>query len=109
MNLYKLHTNKEELFGYEHYDGLIWNSEKSVINDDVTVYWNALGHLSRKDGPAKINYKNGELRAQTWYKDGKRHRADGPALVVTNGRREYWYEGQYYKNMKIMQTQNELI
>jgi len=110
MNLYKLHRNAEELIGYdEHYERLMWDSEKHVINDNITIYWNIFDNLSRKDGPAKITYEDGEVYAQFWYKDGKKHRTDGPAVTFKNGRREYWLEGQFYKNMKTMQVQNEFI
>ena len=43
--------------------------------------------MSRIDGPANINLVKGE---RYWYKEGKLHRDDGPAIERPNGER-YWY------------------
>ena len=39
-------------------------------------YWYKDGKLHREDGPAVI-FKNGD---QQWYKEGRLHREDGPAV-----------------------------
>ena len=31
---------------------------------------------------------------RSWYRDGQRHRDDGPAVVWANGRQEWWRDGQ---------------
>jgi hypothetical protein len=31
-----------------------------------------------------------ELGNECWYKDGKLHREDGPALIYSYGNKEYW-------------------
>ncbi len=41
----------------------------------------------------KIIYKNG---TQRWYEDGKRHRLDGPAVILNDGT-----EFQYFNDIKI--------
>ena len=106
MNLYKLHADaKNVLDNYDRMNDLLRNSTKTVFNDGDTEYLNVFGDLHRDDGPAWITAGGVEY----WYKFGKKHRDDGPAVVYANGDTEYWYEGQYYKNMQIMQTQNELI
>ncbi len=35
-------------------------------------------------------------RTKCWYKDGKIHREDGPAIEWTNGEKEWWFEGKEY-------------
>jgi hypothetical protein len=29
-----------------------------------------------------------------WYKNGKRHRQNGPAIIETNGAVQYWVDGK---------------
>ncbi len=53
---------------------------------DGTQKWYKDGKRHREDGPAII-YANGR---QYWYKDGKRHREDGPAVIWPDGT-QYWY------------------
>ncbi len=56
-------------------------------DSDGTQRWYKDGKRHREDGPAYIN-PNG---TQSWYKDGNLHREDGPAIIYTNGR-QYWYK-----------------
>ena len=53
---------------------------------DETKRWYRDGKLHREDGPA-IEYVNG---TKLWYRDGKCHREDGPAIEWANGDK-YWY------------------
>lgn len=55
---------------------------------DVEI-WYKDGKYHREDGPA-IRHKNNAL----WYVDGKRHRLDGPAVVQGGGPKEFWIDGQ---------------
>ena len=45
--------------------------------------------------------KNGcvedEFGNKIWYKDGKRHREDGPALVCVNGFKGWYQNGRYHR------------
>ena len=50
-------------------------------------YWYKEGKLHRDDGPA-VEYHNG---AKFWYKEDKLHREDGPAVESVNGHK-YWYK-----------------
>ena len=51
------------------------------------------GKLHRDDGPAIIRPDG----TQEWYKEGKLHRDDGPAIVYISGVK-YWYkEGKIHK------------
>ena len=51
---------------------------------DVTNYFKN-GKLHREDGPAVIH--NG---TKEWYQNGEKHRVDGPA-IITNGEK-WWYQ-----------------
>ena len=54
--------------------------------------WYKEGKLHREDGPAVESNGN-----KFWYKEGKCHREDGPALEYTNGNK-YWYkEGKLHR------------
>lgn len=46
--------------------------------------------LHRLDGPAAIEAGFSEC----WFKDGVRHRVGGPAVIYSNGEKEYWVEGK---------------
>jgi hypothetical protein len=55
--------------------------------------WYKEGKLHRLDGPA-ITYADG---IQEWYKEGKLHRLAGPAIIYANGG-QYWYvEGKRHR------------
>jgi hypothetical protein len=43
-----------------------------------------------------IECDNGD---KVWYKYGKLHREDGPAVIYSNGRKEYYLNGKWYKNI----------
>ncbi len=46
------------------------------------------GKLHREDGPAIINLKDTK---ESWYKDGNLHREDGPAIISKEDCIEVWY------------------
>ena len=48
--------------------------------------WYRDGKLHREDGPA-VEFADGD---KEWYRDGKRHREDGPAVESANGDK-LWY------------------
>ena len=56
-------------------------------------YWYKEGRYHREDGPA-IEFPNG---GKYWYKEGKLHREDGPAIEYFNGDKEWYKEGQYHR------------
>ena len=56
-------------------------------------YWYKEGKLHREDGPA-VEYSDG---GKEWYIEGKHHREDGPAIICGNGSK-YWYiEGEQHR------------
>lgn len=57
------------------------------------IYRNELGELHREDGPAIESEKG-----KSWFKNNKRHNANGPAVINEWGHQEYWLEGVHYDN-----------
>lgn len=60
-----------------------------VEYDDGEKEWYKEGKCHREDGPA-VELVDG---TKIWYKEGKRHRLDGPAVEYRNGHKEWWIEG----------------
>ena len=52
--------------------------------------WFKNGKHHRTDGPA-VEWANGD---KEWLKDGVLHREDGPAIIWAGGSTEWWYEGK---------------
>lgn len=59
--------------------------EVKVLEDGTTL-WYKNGKLHRTDGPA-VEYKN---YCKFWYRNGKLHRLDGPA--IEQGHIKIWYK-----------------
>jgi hypothetical protein len=55
--------------------------------------WYKEGKLHREDGPA-VECDNGDCK---WYKEGKLHRVDGPARISATGYREWFLNGQPHR------------
>lgn len=51
------------------------------------------GKLHRENGPA-IEFLNG---TKYWYIEGKIHREDGPAFITSKGTKEWWIEGKFHR------------
>jgi len=43
--------------------------------------WKKEGKLHRGDGPSVIQYYDGKIISESWYKEGKQHREEGPAQI----------------------------
>jgi len=56
--------------------------------------WYKNGKVHREDGPA-VTWTDG---SQFWYQNGEYHREDGPAILYQNGIKEWWLEGDEYHN-----------
>lgn len=67
----------------------------------VSYRWfNSEGQLHRVDGPAYIYEVDNKIASLKWYKNGKPHREDGPAVEFASGGRwtkEWWENGRYVK------------
>jgi antitoxin component YwqK of YwqJK toxin-antitoxin module len=79
---------------YSKDDAIIAEYRRSVDLRDGCEYWYRDGKKHRDDGPAVIRYEYNQIAREWWYRRGKRHRVDGPAWIeYKNGQitREYWY------------------
>ena len=72
------------------------SSDGLKIDADGTRYWyraNQLhrenGELHRADGPAIVRTDG----SQEWWQRGRLHRDDGPAIVLADGTMEWWRDG----------------
>lgn len=59
------------------------------VYDYGVQYWFKDGKIHREDGPAIVS-----ANVQHWCKDGKMHREDGPASVFSNGRHFFYINGE---------------
>jgi hypothetical protein len=62
------------------------------VHDNGTKYWYRDGKYHREDGPA-IEFADGD---KFWYRDGKRHREDGPACE-SNGDKVWFRDGKRHR------------
>ena len=71
------------------------------------ITWYKDGRPHKEDGPAIIGPEKNGTRTYCWFLYGKRHREDGPAVVYSNGKEEYWIDDEKIK-LEIMEAiQNE--
>ena len=47
--------------------------------------------------------------SKNWFRNGRRHREDGPAIEYSDGVKQYWYEGELYENISSNEEWKELI
>jgi hypothetical protein len=60
------------------------------ISSNGDQVWYRGGKRHRDDGPAVIHASG----TQSWYRNGKRHRDDGPAVIYANGDQIWYREGK---------------
>jgi hypothetical protein len=65
---------------------------------DRIVYFNDENKPHRYDGPAIIYTEGSNKGKYVWYKNGLRHREDGPAIERKNGGSSYLIEGKYHRD-----------
>jgi hypothetical protein len=68
-------------------------SDSLSVNNDGTKKWFKDGKYHRLDGPA-IELANG---SKYWYIDGQCHRADGPAIEFADGRKVWCVDGKCHR------------
>jgi hypothetical protein len=56
-------------------------------------YWYRNGKLHREDGPA-VEYSDGH---KEWWVNGKPHRENGPAIKWCNGDKEWYWDGERHR------------
>lgn len=60
-------------------------------------YWGSFERLHRTNDLPAIEYANGD---KEWWKFGKRHRINGPAVIY--GNKQYWFlQGEFIKSEEI--------
>lgn len=87
----RLHGKIEKEGAVIYYkEGLLHNiNEPAIIWDDGSYQWYYNGLLHREDGPAVESQG-----CKYWYNQGRRHRIDGPAVEFSNGKKEWWIDGE---------------
>ena len=65
--------------------------KNGLIVEHNVKRWYKDGKLHREDGPA-VELTDGY---KGWYKDNQYHREDGPAREFNNGYKEWWYKGLF--------------
>jgi hypothetical protein len=81
------------------------NSRNSIPNNftgiakylDGSKEWYKEGKFHREDGPA-IEFTN---ETKHWYKEGKLHRINGPAIELPDGTKFWFIEGNLYVPEKL--------
>ena len=66
--------------------------EDGALKFDEGEIWFENGHIHRADGPAII-WNDGR---KDWFIHGERHRIDGPAVEVPNGMNEWLLNGNKF-------------
>lgn len=69
-------------------------------NFSAIEYCNNRNQYHRLDGPA-VEYISGEYKGyKCWCIDGDVHKEDGPAKIYQDGRKEYWFQGEWHRDIK---------
>lgn len=72
---------------------LPYNFTGSVEYLNISKCWYKKGKLHREDGPA-VERVDGD---KYWYKEDKLHREDGPAVELVRGQKEWYKEGKLHR------------
>ena len=64
-----------------------------AISSDGTKLWYRDGKRHREDGPA-VEFADG---TKMWLRNGELHREDGPAVTFPCGAKEWWLNGKSYR------------
>ena len=68
-----------------------------VIQQKKGKFWFKEGKYHREDGPA-VELINGE---KYWYKNGLYHREDGPAVELISGQKHWYLDGIYFYKINL--------
>ena len=69
------------------------------VDEHGNIFYYKKGRLHREDGPA-VEYYGGD---GVWYKDGLIHREDGPAVMWDGEVEEWWIKGCKLNDQEILQ------
>jgi len=96
----------EKLFEMDRHE-IIYAMTKGVIRGvelefakrltAVQVWFDDRWRLHRVGGPAFINENDKHFGRKVWYRHGKKHREDGPAVVWMNGVQEWFVNGKRHR------------
>lgn len=76
-----------------NWDGSIPQNFTGIVERfDGTKIWYKEGKCHREDGPALLHPN----RVYHWFKEGNHHRIDGPAIEYANGSTEWWIDDFCY-------------
>jgi len=74
-----------------------------LVYENGDVEWYKNGRRHRTNGPA-IEWRDGTRK---WYRDGELHREDGPAIVYRNGVEQWFLKGVQYSEKVFNDKINE--
>ena len=83
------------IYGYIPRDSAFITTGR-IFYPDGEKQWYKHGKLHRDDGPAVI-MPNGYRAYKAWYKNGERHREDGPAVICSDGCKAWWRDGKRHR------------
>ena len=90
---------------YELKSGDIWIDNKNTVKMNCTIYYKD-GKIHKEDGPA-IEWEDG---SKYWYCEGHLHRKNKPAVIQMDGLCEWWENGNFvYKKIIDQTSVKELI
>jgi hypothetical protein len=92
VKVQELKEPKTKVLKLKNHESPPQNFTGIVEHSLATKIWYKQGKWHREDGPA-IEYSNGD---KEWFKEGKRHRLDGPAVERSNRDKEWWLEAESY-------------
>ena len=69
------------------------------LDEEGNIYYYKNGKLHREDGPA-IEYEDGDCY---WFKDGMLHREDGPAVIYEDGDKWYYINDEMLSEQKFVE------
>jgi len=76
-----------------------------IIDGENNLLWYKNGQRHRSDGPAVEGTKGQKF----WYIKGKLHRLDGPAVEWHDGRKFWFLNGECYSKTRHLEKVKELI
>ena len=90
----EMNKSKEKIWTYSEFSKLS-DKEKTgkFVFEDGDKRWFKEGKHHRLDGPA-LEFADGEKR---WFKDGELHRLDGPAFEYSNGTKFWYKDGELHR------------
>jgi hypothetical protein len=77
---------------------------KGIVDEDGTIRWFRNGKSHRVDGPA-VEWADG---TKGWLLNGKLHRTNGPAIEYSNGTKSWYLNGKKVTEHAVMNSIKEM-